>query len=125
MPSHQLVHFSAATGTVSQVTTRLLLDTQAGKRIKRLGSHKDPAVSQAAAKVVAAWKQTVKQEQLQTSASGDGRSGWLLPGIEVSLRQCFHHSVVLTGALPLGLYLGSCAEQHERMCRHFKCKRRS
>ena len=48
----------------------MLLDTQAGKKIKRLASHKEAAIAEAAAGVVATWKQTVKQEQLQTSASG-------------------------------------------------------
>ena len=51
-----------------QVTTKQLVDSQAGKRIKKLASHENSDVAAAAAKVVAAWKQLVKQEQLQSPA---------------------------------------------------------
>ena len=53
-----------------QVSTKLLLETQAGKRVKKLAGHSEPAVAAAAAKVVAAWKQVVKLEQLQTPSPG-------------------------------------------------------
>ena len=45
-----------------QVTTQLLVETQAGKKIRKLTKHSNAAVSQAAAAAVAAWKEAVKQE---------------------------------------------------------------
>ena len=47
---------------MTQVTTQLLVDTQAGKKIRKLTKHGNAAVSQAAAAAVAAWKEAVKQE---------------------------------------------------------------
>jgi len=45
-----------------QVTTDILISTQAGKKIKKLTKHSNTAVSQAAAATVAAWKSAVTQE---------------------------------------------------------------
>ena len=47
---------------MTQVTTQLLVETQAGKKIRKLTKHGNAAVSQAAAAAVAAWKEAVKQE---------------------------------------------------------------
>ena len=45
-----------------QVTTEVLVSTQAGKKLKRLTKHTNTAVAQAAAATVAAWKTAVTQE---------------------------------------------------------------
>ena len=49
-------------GCTLQVTTQLLLDTQAGKNIKKLSKHPIPAVAQAANQLVDSWKETIKSE---------------------------------------------------------------
>ena len=48
--------------TCAQVTTQLLLETQAGKQIKKLIKHSDPAIAKAAGQVVEQWKNTIKSE---------------------------------------------------------------
>ncbi|KAL4441484.1 hypothetical protein ABPG77_001988 [Micractinium sp. CCAP 211/92] len=53
----------------SRVSTKLLADTQAGKRVKSLTKHPKAALAAAAAEVVAAWKEVVKKE---AAASGGG-----------------------------------------------------
>ena len=45
------------------VTTQILVDTQAGKRVRRLSKHKDDKVAAAAQEVVTLWKQVIKGEQ--------------------------------------------------------------
>ena len=52
------------------MSTKLLMETQAGKKVKKLASHSDPGVASAAGSVLAAWKEVVKQEQLQTPSPG-------------------------------------------------------
>ncbi|KAL4444245.1 hypothetical protein ABPG75_011982 [Micractinium tetrahymenae] len=52
----------------SRVSTKLLADTQAGKRVKALTKHPQPGLAAAAAEVVAAWKEVVKRE----AAGGGG-----------------------------------------------------
>ena len=52
----------------AQVSTTLLKETQAGKKIKKLTTHCEPAIATAACQLVAAWRQVVKLEQLQTPA---------------------------------------------------------
>ena len=47
-----------------KVDTKLLLDSQAGKRIRKLSKHEIPEVASAAAKLVDVWKDIVKAEQL-------------------------------------------------------------
>lgn len=48
----------------------MLMETQAGKKVKKLASHSDPSIASAAGSVLAAWKEVVKQEQLQTPSPG-------------------------------------------------------
>lgn len=43
------------------VTTKLLSDTQAGKRIRALSKHADPDIAQLAGEVVGAWKEVVRR----------------------------------------------------------------
>ena len=45
------------------VTTQILVDTQAGKRVRKLSKHSNKDVSAAALEVVTLWKQVVKGEQ--------------------------------------------------------------
>ena len=45
------------------VTTQILVDTQAGKRVRKLSKHSNEDVAAAAQEVVAMWKQVIKSEQ--------------------------------------------------------------
>jgi hypothetical protein len=45
-----------------QVSTKLLQDTQAGKRVRALSKHADAGIAKLAAEVVAAWKELVRRE---------------------------------------------------------------
>ena len=45
------------------VTTLILVDTQAGKRVRKLSKHSNSEVSAAALEVVTLWKQVIKGEQ--------------------------------------------------------------
>lgn len=56
------------------VTAALLKETDAGKRVNKLSKHALPAISAAAAAVVQAWKECVKQEQ-GARGSGGGVGG--------------------------------------------------
>ncbi len=51
----------------SRVSTKLLADTQAGKRVKSLTKHPKAALAAAAAEVVATWKEVVKKEAAASS----------------------------------------------------------
>ncbi len=53
-----------------QVTTHLLLETQAGKKIRKLAKHGNAAVSQAAAATVSAWKEAVTKETVNDTPAG-------------------------------------------------------
>lgn len=53
-----------------QVTTQLLLETQAGKKIRKLAKHSNAAVSQAAAATVSAWKEAVTRETVASTSAG-------------------------------------------------------
>lgn len=46
------------------VSTSVLAETQAGKRVRTLTKHKEPKISEAAAKVVFNWKDLVRRESL-------------------------------------------------------------
>lgn len=45
------------------VTTQILVDTQAGKRVRKLSKHSKKDVAAAALEVVTLWKQVIKGEQ--------------------------------------------------------------
>lgn len=45
------------------VTTSLLVDTQGGKRMKKLSKHSEPGIAAAAGDVVESWKEAVKKEK--------------------------------------------------------------
>ncbi len=53
-----------------QVTTQLLLETQAGKKIRKLAKHSNAAVSQAAAATVSSWKEAVTKETVASASAG-------------------------------------------------------
>ena len=52
-----------------QVTTDILVSTQAGKKLKKLTKHSNTAVALAAAATVAAWKASVTQEVAEQNGS--------------------------------------------------------
>jgi transcription elongation factor S-II len=66
-----------------RVTTELLAETEAGKRVKRLTKHSCPAVAKAAAAAVDAWKDCIRREQgmqpatpsTKSALSGGGAGG--------------------------------------------------
>jgi len=59
-----------------QVTTQVLLDSNAGKLVRRLTKHADAGIAAAAVQVVAAWKDAIAREQ--RAALGDaGAAGTL------------------------------------------------
>lgn len=53
------------------VSTKILGDTQAGKRVRALSKHSEPRVAAAALEVVAAWKEVVKKEARDSHAAHD------------------------------------------------------
>ena len=55
-----------------QVTTQLLVETQAGKKVRKLTKHGNAAIAQAAAATVAAWKEAVAQEATRHGNTGAG-----------------------------------------------------
>lgn len=55
-----------------QVTAQLLLETQAGKKIRKLTKHSNAAVSRAAAATVSAWKEAITQETVSQATSSAG-----------------------------------------------------
>ena len=59
-----------------QVTTDLLVSTQAGKKLRKLTKHSNAAVAQAAAAAVAAWKMAVTQEAgiAHNGSAAEGRA---------------------------------------------------
>ena len=59
-----------------QVTTDLLVSTQAGKKLRKLTKHSNVAVAQAAAAAVAAWKTAVTQEAgiAHNGSAAEGRA---------------------------------------------------
>ncbi|KAI7837502.1 hypothetical protein COHA_008693 [Chlorella ohadii] len=73
------------------VNTKLLSETQAGRRVKALAKHPVKQLAAAAAEVVAAWKELVRKEvdsgaasgaaaaSLATSAAGSSKGGAALP----------------------------------------------
>ncbi|PRW50840.1 transcription elongation factor A 2-like [Chlorella sorokiniana] len=73
------------------VNTKLLSETQAGRRVKSLSKHPNKQLAAAAAEVVAAWKEVVRKEvdggaasggaaaSLATSAVGSSKGGAALP----------------------------------------------
>jgi hypothetical protein len=60
-----------AQDVLPQVTTQLLVETQAGKKVRKLTKHGNAAVALAAAATVATWKDAVAQET-RNSDSGAG-----------------------------------------------------
>jgi hypothetical protein len=55
-----------------RVSTKVLAETQAGKRVKALAKHPKADVAAAAAQVVAAWKEAVRQEAGDGGAAASG-----------------------------------------------------
>ncbi|KAK9919113.1 hypothetical protein WJX75_009483 [Coccomyxa subellipsoidea] len=62
-----------------QVTTQLLLETQAGKKIRKLAKHSNAAVSQAAAATVSAWREAVTKETVTGTGAGEAANGSGVP----------------------------------------------
>ncbi|CAL8471299.1 g10841 [Coccomyxa elongata] len=58
-----------------QVTTQLLLETQAGKKIRKLAKHSNAAISQAAAATVSSWKEAVTKETVASTSAGAAANG--------------------------------------------------
>lgn len=52
------------------VTTKLLSDTQAGKRIRALSKHADPDIARLAGEVVGAWKEVVRRDASAMPSGG-------------------------------------------------------
>ena len=46
-----------------EVTTQLLSETEAGKKIRKLTKHRDAGIAEASKSVLAKWKECVRQEQ--------------------------------------------------------------
>jgi hypothetical protein len=83
----------------AQVTAKLLKDTDAGKRVNRLAKSADKDIAEAAGKVVAAWRSSVRK---QAEAAGGPAPSASLPGVS---------SAPSLGALTAGADSGS--EQQE------------
>jgi TFIIS helical bundle-like domain len=67
---------------VCQVTTQLLKDTAAGKKVRKLAKHGNSDIVAAATSVIEAWKETVRKEQGEDPrAYLNGRSIWPLPSL--------------------------------------------
>eukprot|EP01024_Parvocaulis_polyphysoides_P042280 TRINITY_DN3869_c1_g1_i1.p1 TRINITY_DN3869_c1_g1~~TRINITY_DN3869_c1_g1_i1.p1 ORF type:complete len:327 (+),score=59.58 TRINITY_DN3869_c1_g1_i1:120-1100(+) len=57
------------------VTTKILQDTKAGKRVKRLSKCLDQKVQEAALKVVNVWKEQVTKQEAQNGSNSDVKNG--------------------------------------------------
>jgi len=62
-------HHADLRASPTQVTTQVLLDSNAGKLVRRLTKHADAGIAAAAVQVVAAWKDAIAREQ--RAALGD------------------------------------------------------
>lgn len=59
----------AALSLAAQVTTQVLMDSNAGKLVRRLTKHANASVASAAGSVVSSWKEAIAREQ--RAALGD------------------------------------------------------
>ena len=81
-----------------QVTTDILVSTQAGKKLKKLTKHSNTAVALAAAATVAAWKASVTQEVAEQNGSA-GAALLCLPRLLMSLVACSSFCMSCLGRL--------------------------
>ena len=77
-----------------QVTTELLVSTQAGKKLRKFTKHSNAAVAQAAAAAVAAWKTAVTQEA-GVAHNGSAAEGKAIP-VYCDVGDIFPQHVIFT-----------------------------
>ncbi len=70
----------AALSLAAQVTTQVLMDSNAGKLVRRLTKHANASVASAAGSVVSSWKEAIAREQRAALGDAAGMPAGPLPG---------------------------------------------
>ena len=98
-----------------QVTTDLLVSTQAGKKLRKLTKHSNAAVAQAAAAAVAAWKTAVTQE------AGIVHNGSAAGGTAIPVYCAEQDSLLSKHFCTSGHDLQVCTEEQHGSCMVLPC----